>query len=191
MTQRTTPIDTSAETTIMVGSEAISNCDRKSASRAALPPTCWAIMAPATRVAARTVRFVLEGGGASLLIKGFQQSLQSSSADRQDPVDRRLELDFPVAPRLAVANLADVLRIDRVVAVNADEPAALERRHHLAEGADIPQRLGAAAPNRGLVAHRFEKVDVGRLHGLAEEAPQMQQNEIGSDHGQLPIIDVD
>ena len=48
----TTTIETTAEVISMAGRVVTLKCDRKSASRVALPATCWAIMAAAASIAA-------------------------------------------------------------------------------------------------------------------------------------------
>src|SRR5213594_1501724 len=63
----TTTIETTAEAISMAGRVVTLKCDRKSASRVALPATCWAIMAAAASIAA-TAGFLTRGAWAAAAI---------------------------------------------------------------------------------------------------------------------------
>ena len=83
MTQRTAPIDTTAETTIIVGSAEMSNCDRKKASRAALPPTLLSDHRPGDQ-SSHEGRPVATDGSRCQIVLSTQSTGSSLSACRKD-----------------------------------------------------------------------------------------------------------
>ncbi len=103
------------------------------------------------------------------------QAGETPAAHWKHAVDGRLHRDLPVASVALEADLANAKQIDRPRVMDAMEVTPLERRHDLAERADVAKGLAAASSDDRFVSRRFQVIDGVRFDHQASGAFHVQQ----------------
>jgi len=126
---------------------------------------------------AQTVRALYAAAEALEKSERFERRKQQLPPKTGEPwtedEDRKLLSGFDAGRGLP--DLADVARVDRVVAVNPHETQRAELLQHLTQRADVAQRTRATQPHVRLVSLRLEEVDVVRVDDPAQPSRKVKQ----------------